>query len=75
MNKLKTTLNKSLADFTYQDSSMVQILKTTLENVNFQGITVNNKISFCGALLDGTVRQSQISRQKYFQMNVVLFLN
>ena len=40
MHEIKTTLNKSLADFTYKDSSMVQILKKTLENVNFQGITV-----------------------------------
>ena len=40
MHEIKTTLNKSLADFTHKDSSMVQTLKKTLENVNFQGITV-----------------------------------
>ena len=40
MQQIRTTLNKSLADFTYKDSSMVQILKQTLENLEFQGITV-----------------------------------
>ena len=51
MHEIKTTLNKSLADFTYKDSSMVQILKKTLENVNFQGITVKS-FFFRGALPD-----------------------
>lgn len=42
MHQIKTTLNKSLADFTYKDTSMVHILKKTLENLKFQGITVND---------------------------------
>lgn len=54
MHQIKTTLNKSLADFTYKDTGMVQILKKTLENLKFQGVTVNNNgIYMCilGALL------------------------
>lgn len=42
MHQIKTTLNKSLADFTYEDTGIVQILKKTLENLKFQGVTVNN---------------------------------
>ena len=40
MHQINTTLNRSLADFTYKDSSMAKILKQTLENLEFQGITV-----------------------------------
>lgn len=47
MHEIKSTLNKSLLDFTYKDSSMVQILKKTLENVNFQGITVKINQELC----------------------------
>ncbi|KAL9973235.1 hypothetical protein ACROYT_G019659 [Oculina patagonica] len=48
MQQIKTTMNKSLADFTYKDSSMVQILKRTLEKLEFQGITGTIKFSDTG---------------------------
>lgn len=58
IHQIKTTLNKSLTDFTYKDSSMVQILKKRLENLKFQGITVNDNIVFLGASPERTARVS-----------------
>ena len=40
MSEIRKTLNRSLEDFTYQDSGMAQIFKQTLKNLEFQGITV-----------------------------------
>lgn len=40
MSEIRKTLNRSLEDFTYQDSRMAQIFKQTLKNLEFQGITV-----------------------------------
>ena len=40
IQQIHTELNRSLEDFNYKDSDMAQILKKTLENLEFQGITV-----------------------------------
>lgn len=64
IHQIKTTLNKSLTDFTYKDSSMVQILKKTLENLKFQGITVNDNIVFLGASPERTARDSGFPLKK-----------
>lgn len=62
MHEIKTALNKSLADFTYEDSSMVQILKKTLENVHFQGITVKA----LGAFPDRACARVRLPAKKTF---------
>lgn len=68
MHQIKTTLNKSLTDFTYKDSSMAQILKKTLENLKFQGITVNDNIVFLGASRERTAHDSGFPpKNKIFQ--------
>ena len=40
IQQIHTELNRSLEDFNYKDSDMAQILKKTLESLEFQGITV-----------------------------------
>ena len=46
INKVRTKLNRSLEDFNYRDSDMVQSFRETLEKLEFQGITVSIKGSF-----------------------------
>ena len=44
-NRLINT-NKSLADFQYNDTGMAKMLKESMDNVRFHGLTVSNFILF-----------------------------
>lgn len=72
MQQIKTTMNKSLADFTYKDSSMVQILKRTLEKLEFQGITVLYK-EIANVLKGGSLTSTLITRLIWFLQGTIKF--
>ena len=45
LHEIYTKLNRSLENFNYKDSAMVEVLKNTLRKLEFRGVTVGMYIS------------------------------